>query len=232
MLAQKKQEMSAYSRLNFQRGITDQPVDSKWAVMYTASATDASACIFHSSSFAQHFLAESTCYISFTQSGEEARFVESYLNSGYANGKIKQFQARGLFGPRHVHKKILELPWPEFSRNQPSHRRLVALGQQAAKQVQLILGSHQDLELDPRTLGRLRISIRKELAGLMAQIDVLVEAISTGKDVLAQSEDWNRLTHTSSAAVKGQSPEELSEFLRSERSRWTERELLSGGSGK
>lgn len=228
----KKQKMSAYNRLNFQRGLTDQPVDAQWAVMYTASASDASACVLDVSSRDLRFLAESTCYISFTQTEDEARFVECYLNSGYANGRIKEFQARGLFGPRHVHKKILELPWPEFSRNQPSHRRLVALGQQAAQQVQKILGSQQDLELDPRTLGRLRTSIRRELASVMGQIDFLVEAVSTGRDQQEQSEDWIRLTHRSGPTGKGQSADELSEFLRAERNRWTERELLSGGNRK
>lgn len=228
----KKQKMSAHDRLDFQRGLRDQPVTGRWAVMYTASASDASACVFDLSSIAPRFLAESTCYIYFAPSEDEARYVESYLNSGFANGKIKEFQARGLFGPRHVHKKILELPWPVFSRNQPSHRRLVALGRQAAHQVQTILGSEQDLELDPRALGRLRSSIRKELAPLMAQIDQLVESISTGKDLRAQSEDWARLTKQPSTLAKGQSAPELSDFLRSERGRWAERDLVQGGSTK
>ena len=227
-----KNNISLIEWLDWQRKLTSQPVDARWAVIYTASASDASACVLDISGETQKFLAETTSYIAFVRSQEEARFVECYLNSGYANGKIKEFQARGLFGPRHVHKKILELPWPEFSRNQPSHRRLVALGQQAAQQVQQILGTQQDFELDPRTLGRLRTTIRKELSGLMAQIDLLVETISTGRDIQQQSEDWSRLTHKPGIPVKGQSAEELSEFLRAERSRWTERELLSGGSDK
>ena len=119
-----------------------------------------------------------------------------------------------------------------FSRNQPSHRRLAALGQQAAQQVQKILGTEQDLELDPRTLGRLRSSIRKALAPVMGQIDQWVEAISTGKDVQAQSDDWARLTQLPGTLPEGQSAQELSEFLRSERGRWAEREPVPTGSGK
>lgn len=228
----KKQNSSLTDWLDWQHKLTSQPVDAKWAVMYTASASDASACVLDVSATAQPFLAETTCYIAFTPTEDEARFVECYLNSGYANGKIKEFQARGLFGPRHVHKKILELPWPEFSKNCPSHRRLVELGRRAAQAVQGILGSQQDLELDPRTLGRLRTRIRTELAELMGAIDVLVEAISTGRDLQVQAEDWSRLIHKSGPLGKGQSAHELSEFLRAERSRWTERELPSGGSDK
>jgi hypothetical protein len=227
-----KQKMTSNGRVNFQRGLTDQPVDGAWAVMYTASATDASACVLDVSTKTPHFFAESTCYIAFVRTNGEARFVECYLNSGFANGRIKEFQARGLFGPRHVHKKILELPWPDFSPNRPSHRKLVALGQSAAKAVQGILGSQQGLELDPRTLGRLRTSIRKEIADIMGEIDALVEAISTGKDLQAQSQDWRRVIHSKSSGAPGQDAQEVSDFLRTERSHWSERELLAAGGRK
>ena len=178
----KKQESSMTDWLDWQRKLTTQPINANWAVMYTASASDASACVLDVSSRNLHFLAESTCYISFVQNEDEARFIECYLNSGYANGRIKEFQARGLFGPRHVHKKILELPWPEYSKTKDSHLRLVEMGKQAVNAVQGILGAQQDLELDPRTLGRLRSSIRNELKELMDKIDILVQEISTGKD--------------------------------------------------
>ena len=123
-----------------------------------------------------------TLYVCFAETEREAHFVQAFLNSSYANLAIKGFQARGLFGPRHVSKKILDVPWPKFSENLPSHQQLTELSQQAAQQVQSILGNAQDLVLDPRTLGRLRSSIRKELAPVMAQIDRLVEAISSAKD--------------------------------------------------
>lgn len=221
-----KQEMSAYARLNFQRGLTEQPVDAKWVVMYTASASDASACVLDVSLLAQRFLVESTCYVSFVSTEDEARYVECYLNSGFANGMIKEFQARGLFGPRHVHKKILELPWPEFDSNRPSHRRLVALGREAAHVVQGILGGNQDLELDPRTLGRLRSSIRRELKPLMDQIDTLVESISTGQDLLAIQVAWDDLLRTGRPTLPGADSAELSAFLRSEREGWSHRDFV------
>ena len=129
-----------------------------------------------------------------------------------------------------MHKKILELPWPDFSPNSPSHRRLVALGRSAAQAVQGILGSQQDLELDPRTLGRLRSSIRRELAGVMGQIDALVEAISTGRDITEREADWERLLTTGRPLLAGADSVELSAFLRSERESWSERDKsLPGG---
>lgn len=221
----KKQNSSLTDWLDWQHKLTSQPVDARWAVMYTASASDASACVFNVSKSVQPFLAETTCYIAFTLTEDEARFVECYLNSGYTNGKIKEFQARGLFGPRHVHKKILELPWPEFSPNLPSHRRLVELGRRAAQAVQGILGTQQDLELDPRTLGRLRSSIRREIADLMGEIDTLVESISTGSDLLEKAVTWDQLLRTDRPVLAGADSAELSAFLRSEREGWSKREI-------
>jgi type I restriction-modification system DNA methylase subunit len=177
-----KQKMDAADRLDYQRGLTGQPLNPRWAVIYTASATDASACVLHMPSFVQPFLAESTTYIFFTENVDEAHYVSSFLNSGYANGLIKEFQARGLFGPRHVHKKILELSWPRFDTQLPLHRELARLGQTTAAQVQTLLGTQQDLELNPRILGRLRSQIRVQLVDELMDINALVEAISTGRE--------------------------------------------------
>lgn len=221
----KKQKSSMTDWLDWQRKLTGQPVDAKWAVMYTASASDASACVLDVTSFSPRLMVDYTMYVCFTQTEFEARFVEAFLNSAYANSRIKEFQARGLFGPRHVSKKILDISWPDFSPNRPSHRRLVALGRSAALAVQGILGSQQDLELDPRTLGRLRSSIRRELAGVMGQIDALVEAISTGRDIAELEAGWQRTLNTERPLLAGADSIELSAFLRSERESWNERDI-------
>jgi len=222
----KKQKSTLTDWLDWQKKLTEQPVDAKWAVMYTASASDASACVWDVTALAQRFMVDYTMYVSFTQTEIEARFVEAFLNSGYANKRIKEFQARGLFGPRHVSKKILDIPWPEFDPNRPSHRRLVALGREAASAVQGILGSNQDLELDPRTLGRLRSSIRRELKPLMDPIDTLVESISTGQDLLAIQASWDDLLRTDRPTLPGADSAELSAFLRSEREAWGHRDFV------
>jgi len=222
----KKQKSSMTDWLDWQKKLTEQPVDAKWFVMYTASASDASACVWDVTALSQRFMVDYTMYVCFTPTEPEARFVEAFLNSGYANKRIKEFQARGLFGPRHVSKKILDIPWPEFDGNRPSHRRLVAVGREAAQAVQGLLGSSQDLELDPRTLGRLRSSIRRELKPLMDQIDVLVESISTGQDLLAIQASWDRLLDPNRPTFPGADSQELSAFLRSEREGWSHRDFV------
>ena len=220
----KKQKASLTDWLDWQSKLTQQPVNAKWAVMYTASGTDASAVALDICRDSCRLLADHETYMLFVTSEDEARFVEGYLNCGYVNRAIKEFQSRGLFGPRDVHKKILELPWPEFSRSSPSHRQLVALGNLAAQAVQDLLGTQQDLELDPHSLARLRTRIRAELAPLMGQIDELVEAISTGKDLVDSQKSWQQLLRNDRPTLPGADSAELSVFLQTERQTWRHRE--------
>lgn len=222
----KKQNMSANNRLNFQRGLTDQPINAQWAVIFNRSAKDGNACVVKVDSFAQRLLVDFAMYVSFMATEHEARYLECYLNSGYINRAVKAFQTTGHFGERDVTKKILEFPWPEFDPNLPSHRRLVELGRHATQAVQGILGTQQDLELDPRTLGRLRTRIRSELKAVMDQMDALVESISTGKDLLALEAYKNEFLTRPRPVVAGLPAQEISEFLRSEREGWSHRDVV------
>ena len=221
----KKGDMSAGERLNFQRGLIDQPVAARWAVLYNASGKNASACVADVTALGQRFMAESTTYVCFTETDDEAHHVCCYLNSGFANEAIKQFQARGLFGERHVHKKILELPWPAFSVNNPWHRKLVTLGRQAAVLALKAVGPQRDMELGTRDLGQLRLRVRREIAPVLADIDHLVKAISKGEDLRWMRDDWQRLIDAPPTTSNTQEPDELSAFLRAEREAWAHRDL-------
>ena len=76
----------------------------------------------------------------------------------------------------------------------------------------------------------MRTSIRKEIAGLMAQIDLLVETISTGRDLGGSDASWEQLLRTDNPVLEGADSSELSAFLRSEREGWSLRDLPAGGS--
>ena len=220
----KKSDMSAAGRLDFQHGLTDQPVAARWAVLYNASGKDASACVTDVQAHDHRFMAESTTYVCFTAE-EEAHYLCCYLNSGFANAAIKEFQAKGLFGERHVHKKILELPWPAFTVNNPWHRKLAALGREAAMQALHAVGPQREMELGTRDLGQLRLRVRREIAPVLAEIDSLVEAISTGQDLRWMRDDWQRMIDAPPGPSNIQSPIELSDSLRAEREAWAHREL-------
>ena len=228
----KKGSMEVNDRIDFQRGLTDQPVDAKWAVIYNASGKDASACVVDVRAGDCRFVAESTAYVCFVATEPEAQFVCAYLNSGFPNQAIKEFQSAGLFGPRHVHKKILELPWPQFSNGNPWHLKLAALARQVAQQAIALVGAQEQLELGSHALGQLRLRLRAELALPMAEIDRLVEAISSGQDLKWVDDDWQRLLSAPAGATNTEDAKTVSEFLRSERDAWSARAPNAGKGGR
>lgn len=63
----------------------------------------------------------------------EAQFIIATLNSELVRERIEAMQARGLWGARHFHKLMFELPIPLFNVNDPLHRELAAAAARAAK---------------------------------------------------------------------------------------------------
>jgi hypothetical protein len=98
------------------------------------------------------------------------------MNSGYANGMIKEFQARGLFGPRHIHKLIVKLPFPKYEKGNTAHDELSALGKACARLAANFVRSIAVQDLEPRALGRARATLRDELVSELEKIDVLASA--------------------------------------------------------
>lgn len=173
--------MTYLDRLDFQHGLTEQNPDARFLVLYTGSATDASAVVVNRSEFSAAFIAEHKTYWCEAKSEGEAHYVCAYLNSGYANAKIKDFQSRGLFGPRDIHKTIVKLPFPKYDPKVDAHQRLSALGQKCAARADKLLDSGKNLDLGAHALGRIRTRIREYLEDELSEIDILVEQLSTGK---------------------------------------------------
>ena len=59
----------------------------------------------------------------------------------------------------------------------------------------------------------------------MGQIDTLVEAISTGRDITELEAGWERTLNTERPLLAAADSAELSAFLRSERESWSERDI-------
>ena len=59
----------------------------------------------------------------------------------------------------------------------------------------------------------------------MGQIDTLVEAISTGRDLLELAAGWDSLLSASRPLLTGADSTAVNAFLRSERELWSERGL-------
>ena len=60
-------------------------------------------------------------------------YLTSILNSNTPNELMKDFQARGLFGARDVHKKILDIYFPSFDETNEVHLKLAELSETAHK---------------------------------------------------------------------------------------------------
>jgi hypothetical protein len=181
----KSKEMSNLDRLDFQKGLTGQNLDAQYLVLYNSSAKDANAVVVNRNSFSTvkpfhelKFIVESVTYVFYTNDPGEAYYLAAILNSSLPNILMKDFQAKGLFGARHVHKKILDIYFPKFDPKDEIHKQI------AAKSI--VLHNHAEAylrenppqhELTPIHLGRLRLAIKKHLSNEINEIDKLVKKI-------------------------------------------------------
>lgn len=177
----KVNKMSLYDRLDYQRGLTEQNLNARYLVLYTASATDACAVVVDRKKLDAEFIVESKAYWFAPKTKREGHYLASFLNSNAANEKIKAFQTQGLFGERDIHKKILDLPFPRFDAKNKAHLRLAELGEKCARKAQAFIAKHYpNADFDARTLGRVRNEIRAELGAELAEINGIVEELLGG----------------------------------------------------
>jgi len=123
------------------------------------------------------FIVEGAAFWFATDNVNEAHYLTCFLNSNYANLLIKEFQSRGLFGPRDVCKKILDVPLPQFKARNKIHQKLAELGKLCESKIKEMLGDTQGLDLTAYELGRLRRKIRQHLESELEEMDVLVKKI-------------------------------------------------------
>lgn len=177
---EKSKNMTTLHRLNFQNGVTEQNLNDRYLVLYNSSAVNANSTILDRMELDLDFVVESVCYSFSTSHLNEAYFLCAILNSESPNELMKDFQARGLFGARHVHKKILDIYWPRFDAGKEKHIALASLSEAAHNKVTNYLRDFPpDGNLTTHRLGRLRTAIKLHLASELAAIDSLVLEIIT-----------------------------------------------------
>ncbi|BDV36690.1 N-6 DNA methylase [Methylocystis iwaonis] len=176
----REMKVSLSDYLDWQSKLSDQNPKARFLVLYTSSATDASAAVVDRGSFDHPFIVDHMNYWCECSSEAEAHYVCSYINSDYANEKIKDFQARGLFGPRHIHKLILKLPFPKFDKDDADHVALSALGRKCMGLTANFVKTTNVKNLQARALGAVRARLKEQLAAELDAIDPLVEKLSAG----------------------------------------------------
>ncbi|MEY5133812.1 MAG: hypothetical protein RLZZ198_1816 [Bacteroidota bacterium] len=175
---EKSKNMLANDRINFQRGITDQDLNSAYVVLYNSSAKDANATVVVREELDLQFIVESKGYCYFTNNIEEAYYLTAILNSATPNEQMKDFQSKGLFGARDVHKKILDIYYPKYDSTNKTQKKLAELSQTAHRKAKVFLEKNPPKkELTAVVLGKLRSEIKKHLVSEMTEIDELVKKI-------------------------------------------------------
>lgn len=175
---EKNKNISSVDYLNWQNKLTDQNLNAPYLVLYNASAKDANATIVKRSDFDLTFIVESVAYVYYTHELNEAYYLTAILNSKAPNELMKDFQPKGLFGARHVHKKILDIYYPKFDASEKLHIRLSELSETAHQITQKYLNDNPPKnELTAIQLGKLRVEIKKNLAGILGEMDQIVRKI-------------------------------------------------------
>ncbi len=182
---ERNKNISSWEYLDWQNKLSSQNLNARYLVLYTASAKDANAVVLDREKLKQEkdyqgleFIVESTSYVYYTNSLQEAYYLTGILNSQAINLKIKDFQAKGLFGPRHVHKKILDVYFPLFNPEDKKHIEVASISEKLhSKAEQFLRNNPPSVELTPYHLGRLRLSIKEYLAPSLKQLEQAVEKL-------------------------------------------------------
>jgi SAM-dependent methyltransferase len=179
----KAERMDVLQWLDYYGKLTSQNPQAKYRVLYPTSATYLCACVVENQPIGfdisgqmvqtSGFVAETVTYYFESDSGDEACYLVSVLNAPLIDRLLKPMQARGLWGPRHIHKKVLELPIPQFDPSEEVHLKLAELGRACSIGVAdwLEAGGPEKV----RSIGKLRSMVREMLAEELGQIDELVE---------------------------------------------------------
>jgi Uri superfamily endonuclease len=146
--------------------------------LYNTSGKDAYSVVVDRFQLDFEFMIDHKNYLLTTSNQMEAIYLASILNSSVPNEMMKDFQSKGLFGARDVHKKILDIYYPKFDESNETHQRLASLSQAAHQKATAYLQNFPPKqELSAIHLGRLRVEIKKHLATEMKEIDGLVKKL-------------------------------------------------------
>jgi len=181
----KAERITALGWLDYRRKLTAQNSQAKYRIIYNTSGTNVAAAVIKNEVIgfeingqlirAKGFLADYVTYAYETMNRDEAFYLAAVLNARIVDQQIKPMQARGLWGPRHIVKKVLELPIPQFNETNPTHRNLVELGEECSSKVERWLADGGAGNI--KSIGRLRAMVREMLKDELKKIDALVKEI-------------------------------------------------------
>ncbi len=175
-----KKKFDIYQWIDYHKKLTRQNPKKKYKVVYNKRGKDVVAAVIEMKTHnSKVILAEATIYYE-TNDRDEAYYLISLLNSPKINQLIKPMQSKGLWGERGVDKKLLEIPFPPFSKNKRIHVKLAQLGLKSNKiaksKLDKILQEFKG-EIKPQHIARIRMHLRDILQEELKEIDRLTEKI-------------------------------------------------------
>ena len=181
----KAEQMTIYERLDRVHGLTNQNPQAKYRVLYPMSATYLCAAVQRHDEIILNiggqnirvsgFLTDYKLFGFETNNEKEALYLASFLNAQIIDRLIKPMQSRGLWGPRDICKKVLELPIPQFDEKNEVHMNLAKVGKKCSAKVDKWLASGGAGNI--KSIGKLRSMVRQVLKGELAEIDELAKVI-------------------------------------------------------
>jgi len=181
----KAKSMSLLDWLDYRGKLSAQNPKSSYQIIYNTSGSNLSAAVVKKEVTEieiedqkvplQGFIADTQTYFCDIDRYTEALYLATALNAPVIDELIKPMQSRGLWGPRHIHKKVLELPIPQFQEGNPDHEHLVKLGRECAQKVEQWLAGGGPGKV--KSIGRLRGMVREMLKEELKQIDRIVKKI-------------------------------------------------------
>lgn len=120
------------------------------------------------------FAADQTTYVMRPRDAAEGHYVVGVINSQAMRDRIRDFQARGLFGERHVHKLPLH-EIPPWDPTDATHRAIAAASQACATAAQAALtDAMQDTT---RSLAARRKELQQAIAAPLADLEAAMKGL-------------------------------------------------------
>lgn len=177
----KAQNETAVGWLDYRRKLTQQNPDARCQILYAMSGTHVCACVVKRNSITkagagglvpEGFLADCKTYYLDADSEAISHYLASVLNAPVVDEIIKPAQSRGLWGPRDICKKVLDLPIPVFNDKIKDHLQLAEIGKSCSKNVQRWIASGG--QGDVKSIGVLRRKVREMLKDELVEVDGIV----------------------------------------------------------
>lgn len=174
--ARKSGEKAAlFERIDTYGQLSAQSTMQRFVILSNASGGSPAACVLDTTQLHRPFVTRDKTYWCSTDSEPEAHYVTAMLNSAYAFSRIRPFMTRGLMGPRDIHKRVLDVPWPRFDASSSTHLELAQVSQSLAKESAQILAGSDSAHLSRNDLkSRLSPALLERVEEIVGQVSSAV----------------------------------------------------------